>query len=115
MAELPLLGLHEHVRDDEEIARLPRERLHPGVTYKVLWREAGSLAGVMWVAAGAVVPEHVHDSASHHVWVVDGRARTGDRELGRGSYWHVPAGIPHAVEGLEAFGCELFYLYLRGA
>ncbi len=115
MSEVPLLSLRQQILAPQEIAELPLEELHPGVTYTVLWRETGNLAGLMWVTAGAVVPEHVHERASHHVWLVDGRARVDDRTLGWGSYWHVPPGVPHTVEGLAPIGCQMFYLYLRAA
>jgi mannose-6-phosphate isomerase-like protein (cupin superfamily) len=113
MTEVPLLELRQRILDANDVANLPQERLHPGVTYAVLWREAGNLAGLMWVRPGAVVPPHVHERATHHVWLVDGRARVDDRTLGFGSYWHVPPGVSHHVEGLAPYGCQLFYLYLR--
>ena len=113
MTEVPLLGQHQRILDSNDIADLPRERLHPGVTYSVLWREAGNLAGLMWLRPGSRVPEHVHEHAHHHVWLVDGRARVDGRLLSWGAYWHVPAGAPHSVEGLAPYGSQLFYLYLR--
>jgi quercetin dioxygenase-like cupin family protein len=115
MTDIPLLTVGQHIMTADAATALPREQLHPGVTYSVLWRDAGSLAGLMWVAAGGTVPQHVHERATHHAWLIDGRARIDDRVLESGSYWHVPAGVPHAVEGLAPSGCELFYLYLRGA
>jgi hypothetical protein len=113
MTEVPLLERSQHILDPAAIATLPREPLHPGVTYAVLWREAGSLAGLMWLQPSAVVPQHVHDQARHHVWLTGGRARVDGEVLDWGSYWHVPPGVPHAIEGLAPFGCQLFYLYLR--
>jgi quercetin dioxygenase-like cupin family protein len=90
-----------------------REPMHPGVTYALLWREGRDSAGMMWLEPGAVVPEHTHDVAEHHVWLVDGHARVAGHTLGPGAYWHVPAGVAHEVRCPSTHGCTLFYLYLR--
>ena len=112
MANVPILSGTQVILDSEEVAQRTREELHPGVTYAVLWREHGSVAGLMWVEAGAAVPEHRHERAAHHVWLVNGRALVDGRMLEQGSYWHVPPDTPHSVQGLAPYGCTLFYLYL---
>jgi hypothetical protein len=38
-----------------------RKAFSPGVTHTVLWRDGDSIAGLMWVDAGAAVPEHSHE------------------------------------------------------
>jgi quercetin dioxygenase-like cupin family protein len=100
------------ILDASEIAGRPRERMQPGVLQTVLWREGHSTAGLMWIEAGAIVPEHRHDGAEHHIWLLDGQADVGGRRVGQGSYWHVPAGVPHAVDCRTTNGGHLFYLYL---
>jgi quercetin dioxygenase-like cupin family protein len=97
----------------DEIHGRPRDPMHPGVTYTLLWREEGSSAGIMWLEPGARVPEHTHAAAEHHVWLVEGHARVDGHTLGAGAYWHVPAGVAHEVASPSTHGCTLFYLYLR--
>jgi mannose-6-phosphate isomerase-like protein (cupin superfamily) len=109
----PARGGHELVVDADAISGRSREPMHPGVTYTILWRQGRDAAGVMWLEGGAEVPEHRHADAEHHVWLSQGRAHVDGRELGPGSYWHVPAGVVHAVSAAGPAGATLFYLYLR--
>lgn len=112
-AETPTVEPRELMLDAEQVRTRPRRELHPGVTFAILWRQDHDAAGVMWVDAGAEVPEHVHGNASHHVWIIEGRARVDQRTLGPGSYLHVPPGVPHGMEGLSPGGFSMFYLYLH--
>lgn len=101
------------VIDAGDISRRERVVLHPGVTHTVLWRDGHDTAGRMWIEPDAEVPAHTHRRSEHHVWVVSGRARIGDRELGPGGYWHVPPGVEHHLEACSAQGCTLSYLFVR--
>lgn len=113
MTESPTLGRQQLFLDPGEIAAEPRQMLQPGVDYTMLWREGRSAAGLMFIEPGATMPEHTHEAATHHIWVVEGAAHVAGRTLPAGSYWHVPVGVPHAVEAARPDGCTLFYLYLR--
>jgi quercetin dioxygenase-like cupin family protein len=108
-----MLATDSFIVDADELARQPRLPLDAleGISHTVLRTEGEAYAGVMWIAPGFVVPEHVHPDAVHHVWLADGRARVADRVLERSSYLYVPAGSPHSIEGLVPSGCTLFYLY----
>lgn len=113
MTETSTVGRQQLILDPEEIASEPRQMLQPGVDYTMLWREDRSVAGLMFIAPGASMAEHTHSAATHHIWVVAGAAHVEGRTLRAGSYWHVPVGVPHAVEAARPDGCTLFYLYLR--
>jgi uncharacterized RmlC-like cupin family protein len=98
------------------VDELPWERLHglEHVQYKLLWRASGSTAGVMRVDPGANLDAHVHQTAHHHVWVLDGSFTILGRAVGAGSYVHVPAGVEHGITDAVS-GCTFVYLYLRSA
>ena len=113
MSEVPPPGGMQLVLDAAAIARQPREPMHPGVTYTILWRQDRQAAGLMWIEPDATVPEHTHASAEHHIWLVEGGAVVDGHTVGPGSYWHVPTGVPHSVVGATPDGATLFYLYLR--
>jgi hypothetical protein len=100
-----LLGL-------EDLRGRSREPLVPGVEHEVLWRRGIDRAGLMWIKGGAVIPEHRHDEAEHHIWLLEGGARVGGRTLEHPGYCHVPAGVPHEIEGIAPHGCTVMYLYL---
>lgn len=112
ISEMPTIEPRALLLDPEQIRARPRRDLHPGVQYAILWRDGSDAAGVMWVEAGARVPGHVHEAASHHIWILEGRARVEQRTLGPGSYLHVPAGVHHELDGLAPGGFSMFYLYL---
>lgn len=96
----------------EDLLGRAREPLAPGVDHEVLWRRGIDRAGLMWVDGGAVIPEHRHDEAEHHIWLLEGRARVDGRTLDHPAYCHVPAGVPHEIEGVAPGGCTVLYLYL---
>jgi mannose-6-phosphate isomerase-like protein (cupin superfamily) len=112
ISEIPSVGPRPLLLDPDDVRSRSRRRLHPGVTFSILWREDRDAAGVMWVEADAEVPEHVHEDIAHHIWIIEGRARVDQRTLGPGSYLHVPAGTPHQLRGLAPGGFTMFYLYL---
>jgi quercetin dioxygenase-like cupin family protein len=114
MTELPAEAV---VLTSASIEELPWERLHglEHVQYKLLWRASRSTAGVMRVDAGASLDAHVHQTAHHHVWVLDGRFTIVGRSVAAGSYVHVPAGVEHGITEVSAEGCMFLYLYLREA
>jgi hypothetical protein len=99
----------------EDLLGRAREPLGPGVDHEVLWRRGIDRAGLMWIEGGAVLPEHQHDEAEHHIWLLEGRARVGGRTLVHPAYCHVPAGVAHEVEGVAPDGCTVLYLYLGAA
>jgi mannose-6-phosphate isomerase-like protein (cupin superfamily) len=107
------LEARQLILDAALIRRQPRQVLHPGVSYALLWRRGGNSAGILWVDAGAEVPVHTHAAAEHHIWLAKGRAMVDGQLLRAGAYWHVPPGVPHGVASADEAGCELFYLYLR--
>jgi hypothetical protein len=90
----------------------PREALAPGVEHEVLWRRGIDRAGLMWIQGGALIPEHEHEEAEHHIWLLEGSARVGGRAVDHPAYCHVPAGVPHEIEGVAPRGCTVMYLYL---
>jgi mannose-6-phosphate isomerase-like protein (cupin superfamily) len=112
VSDMPMVDPRPLLLDAEEVRSRTRRQLHPGVTFAILWREGHDAAGMMWVDADAEVPEHVHEDVAHHIWIVEGRARTEQRTLGPGSYLHVPPGVPHQLHGLAPGGFTMFYLYL---
>jgi quercetin dioxygenase-like cupin family protein len=87
----------------------------PGVRVRVLWSSRRSSAVVVLLEPGAALPVHLHPAIEHHAYVIDGRCRAGERDLGPGSYVHVPAGQPHDLLGLPPFGATVFYVLEGGA
>ncbi|HEY6707676.1 MAG TPA: cupin domain-containing protein [Actinomycetota bacterium] len=61
----------------------------------------------------ARVLPHIHNRASHHLWVVSGSCTIDGRTLDAGSYGFVPAGREHGIEEVGRAGCLLFYVYLH--
>jgi quercetin dioxygenase-like cupin family protein len=101
--------------DHESIDELPWGRLPAlgrGVSHKELWRSGQSVAGLMRLEPGGYVDEHVHRRAQHHLWVLDGTVRILDRDLGPGSYAHVPPGVDHGMRDGGA-GSTFVYLYIQ--
>lgn len=98
----------------EQVEQLPWEDLHgvPGVRTRVLWRSGSSLAGMLLLEPGSVIPPHAHPSGRHHVHVVSGSCRIRGEVLDEGGYAHVPAGQQHGMEAASGRECHLFYLYL---
>lgn len=102
------------VLDHDAIAALPVEPLgtEGGVTHRVLWRDATSMAGVLTVEAGHRLGTHAHRVNHHHMWVLDGRAEVLGQDVGAGSYVHIPSGVDHDIDATRTDGCTVFYLYL---
>jgi ChrR-like protein with cupin domain len=101
----------------DAIDELAFEPLGPmeGVTHKVLWRDDGSMAGVLKVEGGHHLGAHAHRVNHHHMWVLDGFANVLGAELGPGFYVHIPSGVEHDIDASATNGCTVFYLYLRPA
>ena len=106
----------EQVLDWSEIENMD---WHPmvgaaGVSTKILWRDpAGiSFAGMMRVEPGASLAHHMHRFAAHHLLVIEGTARVGERWLRPGGYAFVPAGAQHGLDEVGPQGCILFFNYL---
>jgi mannose-6-phosphate isomerase-like protein (cupin superfamily) len=83
-----------------------------GVEHATLWSDGDDYAGLLWLEPGSHIPEHSHEHACHHVWVVDGAAVVEGQPLAAGSYWYIPPGCLHRVQASTS-GCQLFYLYLH--
>jgi mannose-6-phosphate isomerase-like protein (cupin superfamily) len=105
------------VLDAASVDALPLEPLGSlrGVMHKVLWRNDTSMAGVLTVDAGHRLGTHAHHANHHHIWVLDGRAMILGRDLGAGSYVHIPSGVDHDIDATGSDGCTVFYLYVRQA
>jgi quercetin dioxygenase-like cupin family protein len=105
--------LDQVVLTPQEVARRPSEPLGPGVagvSNTVLWEHAGAGAGVLSIPAGTTLPRHQHRAMGHHVWVLEGAVLAFARTLRAGSYWFVPPGHSHELEGATPGGCRLFYV-----
>jgi mannose-6-phosphate isomerase-like protein (cupin superfamily) len=96
----------------EDITALDRRQVRPGVTTATLWSHGSSHAGVMWLASGTQLGAHTHRRHAHHVWVVEGTVACLDRDLGPGSYAHVPPGVEHDMVTRPSAGAAFFYLYV---
>jgi mannose-6-phosphate isomerase-like protein (cupin superfamily) len=109
------------VLTSEAISALPpgslMTRLGPaeGVTNRTLWSTETSMACVMTVHAGHRLGTHTHRINEHHIWVVDGRATVLGKELGPGSYVHIPNGVAHDLDATNTDGCTVFYHCIRPA
>jgi quercetin dioxygenase-like cupin family protein len=98
----------------EQIEQLPITALGDidGVTNRVLWRDATSMAGVLTVEGGHQLGRHAHRANHHHFWVLDGRAEVCGTVVQPGSYVHIPAGVEHDIDARTTDGCTVYYLYL---
>lgn len=83
----------------------------PGVVSKLLWRSGDVAIGLIRVEAGAERAAHVHHSAHHHIWVVDGAATMVGEPLTAGSYVYIPPGVRHEVTGVGPLGVTFLYTY----
>jgi quercetin dioxygenase-like cupin family protein len=95
------------------IQRLPLSDLHgvSDVKTRVLWSKGRSLAGILEIPAGRELGEHAHPEAHHHAWVLNGDAVILGVHVTAGSYVHIPAGMPHAVEQVGHDGLRMLYLF----
>jgi quercetin dioxygenase-like cupin family protein len=101
------------VLDAAAIERLPLAKLHGlrAAETRVLWTKGRSLAGIIEVAPGEELAEHAHPEAHHHAWVLAGEAVILGVHVSAGSYIHIPAGMPHAVERVGPQGLRMLYLF----
>lgn len=83
----------------------------PGVTYRALWSDDTSMAGVLSVQGGHRLGAHSHRVNHHHMWVLDGSAEVLGVEVGPGSYVHVPCGTEHDIDATRSDGCTVFFVY----
>jgi quercetin dioxygenase-like cupin family protein len=88
----------------------PDPRLGAGISHKLLWHSGDSVGGVMRIEPGGCLAAHTHRRAHHHLWVINGSAIVLGRQLGAGSYIHVPAGVEHTIA--SPTGCQFLYFYL---
>lgn len=109
MTALPTEVEDARTVDAAELDALPIEQV-AGHRIRVLWREGGSVAGVLDLVAGERLPRHAHHDAEHHVWVERGSCQVGGRCLDPGSYIRVDPRSPHSLEAGPR-GCRLFFVY----
>lgn len=98
----------------EDLPEAPLGAL-PGVRHRSVWTDGTSKAGVMRIDAGHHLGAHSHRRHHHHVWVIEGVARILGRDLGPGSYVHIPNGVEHDFDARTTDGCAFFYLYVEAA
>jgi oxalate decarboxylase len=106
-------------------AEAHNRREHGGWAREVTRRElpvATELAGVdMRLAPGAVRELHWHKQAewAYLLWgrarisAVDPDGRRFADDVGEGDLWYFPAGVPHAIQGLDE-GCEFLLVFDDG-
>ena len=82
-----------------------------GVRNRVVWQAGTCMAGLLTIDGGHQLGLHTHRRHHHHLWVVEGGARVLGRDLGPGSYVHVPSGAEHDIDARGTAGCAVFYLY----
>jgi oxalate decarboxylase/phosphoglucose isomerase-like protein (cupin superfamily) len=101
------------VLDADRVESLPWEPLPRlgAAQAKTLMRMPDSVAGLLRLDPGTTETAHVHVDAHHHGWVLRGEAKVGGVELQAGSYFHIPAGVRHAIVDAGPEGCELFFVY----
>ena len=109
------IGTAPVLLDAAAVADLPTKPLGEiaGVSLRVLWSDAHVTAGVLTLEPGRRLGEHTHRHHHHHIWVLEGSARVMGRDLGAGSYAHIPVGVAHDVDATSTDGCSLFYLYVE--
>lgn len=97
------------------INELPGEQLGhlAGVSHRILWHDATSMAGLLTIEAGHQLGRHSHRFNHHHLWMLDGRATVVGTEVGPGAYVHIPRGVDHDIDASITEGCTVFYLYVR--
>lgn len=83
----------------------------PGVTHTVLWRSGDVVIGMIRLEPGAENPEHVHQAAHHHFFLLQGEATIVGRRLQAGGYAHIPPGEAHGVTDVGPDGVTFFYSY----
>lgn len=105
------------VLDAEQVAGIDDAPLGsiPGVSNAVLHRDASSVTGILTVAGGHRLGRHRHRHHVHHMWVIEGEARIADRNLGPGSYVHIPVGIDHDIDATGTSGVTVYYTYVHPA
>jgi unsaturated pyranuronate lyase len=93
---------------------LPREELKAGVQRRLVSAERMMIAHV-YFDEGAVVPRHEHEN-EQLTYILEGclRFRLGEDEsqvvdVRAGEVLHIPSGLPHSAEALEAtLDCDIF-------
>jgi quercetin dioxygenase-like cupin family protein len=97
-----------------QVAALPKEPVEDqeGVTYRLLWTDGNSEAGVLSIDAGCRLASHAHRTHHHHLWVAKGWATILHHNVGAGGYVHIPVGIVHDIDASVTGGCEILCLYL---
>lgn len=85
-----------------------------GVQGKFLWgkRRDGGYAALLRLDPFTRIPPHNHQTAGHHMWVVQGSCRINQRILSTGDYCFIPSSTDHGVKQAGADGCTFFFVYL---
>jgi ChrR-like protein with cupin domain len=85
----------------------------PGVAEKELWRSGDLVHALIRFAPGSRTPGRPHLVADHHIWVIEGTATIGGRQVVAGSYVHVPPTMEHPIESTDPEGCTILQLHHR--
>lgn len=114
VSTISVQGLRGVALGADEVARVPLEPVEgvAGVRQRVLWRSGESVAGELELDPGQRLEPHAHHHAHHHQWVLEGTVHVLGRDLGPGSYIHVPAGVAHDLTTAGTSHVRLFFLYL---
>jgi uncharacterized RmlC-like cupin family protein len=108
---------HPVVLSAEDIAALPEQPFDAieGVTHRVVWSNADSMAGIMTIERGRHLGAHAHHANHHHIWILRGEAVILGERLAEGAYVHIPSGVDHDIDATDTAGCTVLYLYIRHA
>jgi oxalate decarboxylase len=74
-------------------------RLEPGAVRELHWHKQAEWAYMLWGSA--------------RITAVDPEARAFVDDVGEGSLWYFPAGVPHSIQGLDE-GCEFLLVFDDG-
>jgi quercetin dioxygenase-like cupin family protein len=108
----------EHALSDGDVEARPwrPHGAETGVREKVLWvdRASGSYAGILELAPGARIREHVHWGAVHLLYILSGTCELSAslRVLGAGGFEFVPAEALHGIAEAANDTCRLFFVHL---
>ncbi len=94
------------------LTTIPAEAGHwrpfaPGVTRKVLFNRAGTLAFLLKLEAGAVIPAHAH-TANEECLVLEGTVEIAGAVAHEGAFHFAPGSVPHTP--ITARTAALLYL-----
>ena len=97
----------------DEVERLPWVPVPacPGVEEKTLWQFGDFVHALVRYSPGSGSPGRPHLAAHHHIGVVSGSCSLAGRQLGAGSYAHVPPGAEHGISEVGPDGCMVLQMH----